>query len=169
MNDLSSSRLNYTKLSQRLLPVFHTLATDEHVRRYLLDGEIVDLNWCRQQLVDSDDLFAEDGVGIWITTLKESQSPIGFCGFIRFPETGTEPQLLYALRTEWTGNGCATEMAEALVQYAAEQTSLGVVHSAVDEPNRASARVLEKVGFEMSGTLPGAFGQILQYRRVLAR
>ena len=78
--------------------------------------------------------------------------------------SGPEPQLLYALLAKHTGRGYATEMARSLVVYAAKNTSVSVLVSTVDEPNAESSRVLEKVGFESSGSDPGAFGRILQYR-----
>jgi hypothetical protein len=34
----------------------------------------------------------------------------------------------------------------------------------VDEPNLASIRVLEKLGFRRCGDMPGAFGRMFEYR-----
>jgi len=39
------------------------------------------------------------------------------------------------------------------------------VVSAVDEPNAASLRVLSKLGFARTGSVPGAFGRILVLER----
>ena len=85
-------------------------------------------------------------------------------GFVRFAETGPHPQLTYAFFERHTGMGYATEAARALIDYAAANTTLGEIHSAVDEPNAASVRVLDKLGFVQSGSTPGAFGRILQFR-----
>ncbi len=165
MSTLTSPRLTYARLSATNVAAFHALAIDEHIRRYLLDGELVDFAWCDEQLAASDSLFVERSVGIWLAApAATSDEPLGFCGFIRFPETGPEPQLLYALLPAFTGQGYATEMATALVDYVRVHTTAREIISAVDEPNVASCRVLEKLGFEQTHTSPGAFGQILHFK-----
>jgi ribosomal-protein-alanine N-acetyltransferase len=168
MPALTSPRLTYQRLSAENLDAFHALAIDEHIRRYLIDGEIVDLAWCDEQRAASDALFAERSVGIWLAApVATPDEPLGFCGFIRFPETGPEPQLLYALLPAFTGQGYATEMASALVDYVRAHTSAREIISAVDEPNIASCRVLEKLGFQQTHTTPGAFGQTIHFRLAL--
>jgi RimJ/RimL family protein N-acetyltransferase len=165
MSTLSSQRLSYSRLSAENLAAFHVLAIDEHIRRYLLDGQVVDLAWCEEQLAAGDALFAERHVGLWLAAVPEQPAaPLGFCGFIRFPETGPEPQLLYALLQPFTGQGFATEMATALVDYVRANTAAREIISAVDEPNAASYRVLEKIGFERTHTTPGMFGRILHFK-----
>lgn len=77
---------------------------------------------------------------------------------------GLEPQLHYALLPDHSGRGLATEIAEALIDYARTNSELTLLYSGVDEPNVASIRVLEQVGFERIGDRPGAFGRVLEYR-----
>jgi RimJ/RimL family protein N-acetyltransferase len=164
-----SARLKYRRLTADDLLTFHALVVDDHVRRYLLDGLSMDLAWCRKQAQASDALFAERNVGLWLTSLTEPSVPFGFCGFIRFAETGPEPQLLYAMPAAHAGQGYATEMARALIEYVREHTSAKEIISAVDEPNAASSHVLAKLGFELIGASPGEFGKMLNYRLQLAR
>lgn len=159
-----STRLSYRRLSPDDLDAFHVLVVDEHIRRYLLDGLTVDRDWCAEQVQASDALFAERGLGLWLVYQTGSSAPLGLCGFIRFGETGSEPQLLYALPAEYAGQGYATEMASTLVEYVRQNTAAMEIISAVDEPNVASSRVLEKLGFELTDSSPGAFGRMLRYR-----
>jgi RimJ/RimL family protein N-acetyltransferase len=159
-----SARLKYRRLTADDLVTFHALVVDDHVRRYLLDGLTMDLAWCREQVAASDDLFAERGVGLWLAYREGETTPLGFCGFIRFGETGAEPQLLYALPVAHVGQGYATEMARALVEYVRLHTWATEIISAVDEPNVASSRVLEKLGFQPMGVSAGAFGTMCLYQ-----
>lgn len=162
---LESERLHYRRLSAADVEAFHSLIVDQHVRRFLLDGLTMDRDWSVGQVAASDALFAERGVGLWLAFLHGQQTkPIGFCGFIRFEETGPEPQLLYALTAEYVGQGYATEMAEALIEYVRQNTQATEIISAIDEPNAASSRVLTKFGFQCIGDSPGAFGRMLHYR-----
>ena len=170
MAPLASERLHYRRLSTADVDGFHALIVDEHVRRFLLDGLTMDRDWSTGQVAASDALFAERGVGMWLTYSTGPESkPIGFCGFIRFEETGPEPQLLYALTAEHAGQGYATEMARALIEYVRQNTAATEIISAVDEPNAASCRVLTKLGFQSSGSSPGAFGRMLHYRLPIKR
>jgi len=161
---LQSARLTYRVLAADDLDAFHQLVVDPHILRYLLDGHTMDREWSADQIARSQELFASEGVGLWLVALAAApQSPIGFCGFIRFDETGPRPQLLYALTEQHTGQGYATEIARALIAYVRENKLGSTIVSAVDAPNLASCRVLEKVGFQRVGTSPAAFGHMVHF------
>src|SRR5690606_27470157 len=157
-----SQRLVYRRLTGADLDAFHRLAVDPHVRRHLLDGQVMSREWADAEITGSEALFAEAKVGLWLAA--SGSDTLGFCGFRRYDELTPEPQLLYALRGDHAGRGLATGMAQALLGHV---RSLGWerVVAAVDEPNVASRRVLEKTGFTRCGSLPGAFGEILLFER----
>jgi [ribosomal protein S5]-alanine N-acetyltransferase len=158
-----SPRLVYRPLEAAEADAFHRLATDKHVRRFLMDGQVMTRAWCKEAIAAGQALVAVRGVGLWLVAeAARPAEPIGFCGFHVFPEIEPEPQLLYALREAYTGRGYATEIARALLEQA-HAAGLDRVLSAVDEPNVASSRVLEKVGFRRRGDVPGAFGRILLF------
>ena len=162
---LKSPRLIYRRLHDSDVDAFHSLVADEHIRRYLLDGKTVDRDWCKEQIQSSDIGFASFKMGLWLVYVRDldSEFPIGFCGFMTFEEMGPEPQLIYGLLAAYAGKGYATEMARALVVYAKQNTSLSILFAAVDEPNVASSRVLEKAGFRFCGDHPGALGLLKRY------
>lgn len=162
MDPLRSARLNYRRLTRSSLPTFLGLARDPHIRRYLLDGELMDMAWCEASLGASDACFERHGAGLFL--VERDEAVVGFAGFHVFDELGPEPQLLYALLEAHTGIGLATEIAEALLERARACGFVEVV-SAVDAPNLASMRVLEKVGFEKTGEVPGAFGPTFMFVR----
>lgn len=180
-------RLIWRRLTPAHLEAFHRLATDPHVRRYLLDGVVVDRDWCRAEAERSAKLFAERGVGLWLVWLGDGMSDrtadaiggcnefdaipsgeaIGFAGYRVFDDMGPEPQLLYAFTPDFVGRGLATEAGRALLDIG-HLAGLDPIHSAVDGPNKASLRVLEKLGFDrVKTTDEGAFGETvyLTWRR----
>ena len=167
MTDPTSRRLRYVRLGRPDADSLHELAIDPHVRRYLLDGETVPRSWADDEVALSDTLFERFGVGIWLAyaiDAGDADPPIGFCGYRMFEDLHDDaPELLYAFRERFTGRGLATEVAGALVQIARDEPRLDRIVSAVDEPNGASIRVLEKVGFRRSGQVPGAFGNIVLF------
>ncbi len=160
---LRSERLSYRRLSKDRLDRFHALAQDPHIRAFLLDGVVVERSWSATVLADSDALFAERSVGIWL--VYDREEAIGFCGFRRFEEP--EPWLLYAFSEPHTGHGYATEAAHALIERV-EVLGWRQVVTAADAPNARSIRVLRKLGFLQVYSFPGAFGRQFYFRKSLA-
>ncbi len=138
-----SARLEYRLLREADLDTFHGLTTDEHVRRYLLDGQVLPREWALEEIRASERLFEERRVGLWL--VRDASGPIGFAGFRAFAEIDPAPQLVYALLGRGTGRGLATEMGQTLVQHA-HRVGLRPIYASVDEVNVASVRVLEKLG-----------------------
>ena len=159
-----SPRLRYQPVGLETLDAFHALVQDQHVRRYLMDGEVFPREWSEARVRDSLALFERRGVGLWLAREAGSGAVAGFCGFLELAAIDPEPQLVYALLERFTGRGYATEMARASIAHARTQPAFSEIVAAVDGVNVASVRVLEKLGFARTGTLPGAFGDTFTYR-----
>lgn len=155
-----SPRLRYRPIAAEDLEDFHRLIVDEHIRRYLLDGNLFDRPWTAARIEDSQALFAARGVGLWLAREQSSDQLVGFCGFMVFSELQPEPQLLYALREPWSGRGLATEMGETCIAEARRHPGFATIYSGVDEVNAASLRVLEKLGFQRVSVVQGSFGNL---------
>jgi ribosomal-protein-alanine N-acetyltransferase len=78
---------------------------------------------------------------------------IGWCGFINWDPTNRSAMITYCLNDKAWGQGFATEAAGAMLQWAYDTLDLNRVQSGADTRNRASERVLEKLGFVREGTL----------------
>jgi len=157
---MESERLSYIELALGHLHLFHNLVQDDHVRRYLLDGQILPIDWSVETIEASQSLFHRRGVGIWLARLKSTDETIGFCGFIEMATVHPEPQLVYAMFERFIGMGYATEMARAAITEARKHQGFDTIVASVDEVNVASLHVLEKLGFERFSTLQGAFGNM---------
>ena len=126
---------------------FHRLVQDDHVRRYLMDGELLPREWSEQRVLDSAGLFERCGVGLWLAHQRETGDVVGFCGLLGVPSIHPQPQLVYAMFERFTGQGYATEMARASIAEARRHSGFSTIVASVDEANVASVRVLEKLGF----------------------
>jgi [ribosomal protein S5]-alanine N-acetyltransferase len=155
---VTSERLQYRPLCRASLEAFHSLVQDEHVRRYLMDGQILPLEWSERRIRESEALFERRAVGLWLVEEKSTADLIGFCGFLEIPSLHPAPQLVYAMFERHTGRGYATEMARASIAYARRRAGFEKIVAGVDEVNAASLRVLEKLGFQRIEARPGAFG-----------
>ena len=112
---MTSERLKYEPVTPATLDDFHSLVRDEHVRRYLMDGQSLPPEWSAQRVRDSLALFDRRGVGLWLAYERTSGDLAGFCGFLDIPSIHPQPQLVYALFERFTGVGYATEMAAASI------------------------------------------------------
>jgi len=161
---IPSTRLRYEPLTLDRLDQFHSLVQDEHVRRYLMDGDVFPREWSEDRVRDSEALLARRGVGLWLAFENDTGALAGFCGFLVMPSVDPEPQLVYALFERFTGRGLATEMARASIAGARAHAGFTEIVAAVDHVNATSIRVLEKLGFVKVGSVPGAFGDTFVYK-----
>jgi RimJ/RimL family protein N-acetyltransferase len=161
---MESERLSYAELGPGHLHLFHSLVQDDHVRRYLFDGEVLPIEWSAETIRASQSLFDRRGVGLWLANHKFTEELIGFCGFVEITTLHPEPQLVYATFQRFAGKGYATEMACASIEEARKHEGFATIVASVDEVNAASLRVLEKLGFERIAALQGAFGNIFLLR-----
>jgi ribosomal-protein-alanine N-acetyltransferase len=157
---MMSERLAYEVVTPATLDEFHRLVQDDHVRRYLMDGQLFPRQWSEERVRDSADLFERRGVGLWLAHHKATRNLVGFCGFLEIPSMHPQPQLVYAMFEGFTGMGYATEMARASIAEARRHSGFSTIAACVDEGNVASIRVLEKLGFRREPTEPGSIGNV---------
>ncbi|MFQ5681822.1 MAG: GNAT family N-acetyltransferase [Candidatus Binatia bacterium] len=131
-------------------PIFQRYAQDAEVTRYL--------GWRPHQTLATTWDFLhrcrtwwEHGTAFsWVILRQDDKQPLGM---IELRIEGHRATVGYALaRTAWN-QGFATEAAQAIVEWALAQPSIYRVWAFCDVENKASARVLEKVGMRREGVL----------------
>jgi len=158
-----SERLRYRPVKLADLDEFHGLVRDPHVRRYLMDGNLHPRDWSEERIIESESLFQQRGVGVWMVSGLTKNELIGFCGFLEIPRIHSEPQIVYAMFERFSGHGYATEMARTSITHA-RQSGFADIIASVDEVNAASLHILQKLGFERVTTQQGTFGNMLVLR-----
>jgi ribosomal-protein-alanine N-acetyltransferase len=161
---MTSDRLTYEPIEPANLDDFHSLAQEEHVRHYLMDGKVFPREWSAERVNESQALFERRSVGVWLVRQRPSGDLVGFCGFMEMLSIDPNPQLIYAIYRRFTGQGYATEMARASIAQARKQPGFQHIIASVDEVNAASLHILEKLGFERVSTQHGCFGNLLLLR-----
>lgn len=101
-------------------------------------------------LITSYENYQRDGYGRWMVELKDSGTPIGWCGLKKNP-WGIDLGFRF-FEDNW-GQGYATEAARVTLEKAKELGLQELVGRAL-ENNVASVRVLEKLGFRLSDRQP---------------
>lgn len=112
-----------------------------------------------QQVMDVIDFirkqYKENGIGRWAMIEKSTNHFVGWAG-LKFVQEETNHKSNYydlgyrLLRKHW-GKGFATEAAIASLNYGFQQLGLQEIFAAAHLENKASDRILRKVGFEPDG------------------
>jgi len=118
--------------------------TDKNVRshqdaiHYLRDGPISD--------------YTEFGFGQYLVSLKDSDIPIGMCGFLK-RDVFEYPDLGYAFLHEFWSKGYAREASVAVLHDGYKSHGLKVVVAGTSLDNRGSNNLLKKLGFSLKGRI----------------
>lgn len=98
--------------------------------------------------------MAQEGNGVRLAIERADDGVfIGWCLLVEWNPEFRSAKLGYCFAEQAWGQGFATEAADALLQWAFDTLDLNRVQSEADTRNRASERVLEKLGFLREGTL----------------
>ncbi|MBQ9926715.1 MAG: GNAT family N-acetyltransferase [Lachnospiraceae bacterium] len=86
------------------------------------------------------------GFGMWTVILKEENRIIGRAG-LNTREGYDLPELGFVIEKEYQKHGYAHEACEAILKYAKEELLFDKVQALVEAENRASVKLLQKLGF----------------------
>ena len=97
------------------------------------------------------DHYDRYGYGRWTVRHRRDDLYLGFCGLRFHPGSGAT-DLGFRLAREHWGRGYATEAAGACLRYGFGALGLPRIIGRARRANRASIRVLEKIGMTLQGT-----------------
>ncbi|TDH20701.1 N-acetyltransferase [Segetibacter sp. 3557_3] len=143
---IQTTRLHLVPFTPAMFDELYHLFTHPSVRQYLLDDTIVQPEWVHDAILTSQRSFEDHGYGLWAIHMRAQNSIIGFCGFWRFEHLAYPLQLNYGLLPEFWNIGLATEASKAVIEYGFEQLDFSEIVAAADVPNKASFRVMERLG-----------------------
>lgn len=147
--NLDSERLSLRPLGAEDENALHVLWTDERVRRFLWDGEMIPMEHTHQVIDKSLRMFDEHGYGIWTVREHGSDELCGFCGYWHF-RTPPSLELLFGVAAAHWNRGIATEAGQRVIRYAFENLGFSSVEASTDSGNIGSIRVLEKLEMRLS-------------------
>lgn len=88
------------------------------------------------------------GYGMWVVCDRDTGKVIGRAG-IEHREEGNETlmELGYIIDRKYQGKGLATEVCQAIIEYATTELTIEQLHCFIHPQNKASIHVAEKLGF----------------------
>lgn len=127
------------------LDAFHSICSDPRVMQYVGDGHPWSRETTRQCIERAIAMSESLGFCRWSLIHADDSRLIGFCGFV---ESDDGPEIGWRLAADYWGRGLATEAARTVLKHGFETLGFQRVVAMVQAPNRASIRVVEKLGME---------------------
>jgi RimJ/RimL family protein N-acetyltransferase len=146
---IDTGRLILRRFTLDDLQPFYQLCSRPEIIRYSQSTPVTSLEAARK-LMHAAPLhdYATYGYGRFACVWKQSGAVIGFSGLKYLPEI-SDTELGYRFLPEFWGRGLATEAGQASIDFACSDLGLKRLVALVHPDNRASARVLTKLGFSV--------------------
>jgi RimJ/RimL family protein N-acetyltransferase len=162
-----TERLIIRPFQERDIEPSYKLNLDEEVSRYTGDGGIVSFAEIERRIKENvwGD-YERYGYGRMAVESKETGEFIGFTG-LKYLEDLKRVDIGFRFARKWWGKGYATESALPFLEYGFESLNLPEIIAMVLPENKASIRVIEKLGmsFEKETIEDGLNAYIYQLKK----
>jgi [ribosomal protein S5]-alanine N-acetyltransferase len=131
-------------------PMLESYARDPEVTRYLAWKPLQSLEEAEGAIRSRVEGWRKGISFSWTILLKEGGALVGT---ISLRPQGQRLSMGFVVARPYWGRGYTTEAARPVVEWALDQPGVYRVSAVCDTENLASARVLEKIGMQLEGTL----------------
>ncbi|HEV2420815.1 MAG TPA: GNAT family N-acetyltransferase [Candidatus Acidoferrales bacterium] len=166
---LETHRLWLSEWSPSDLEECRPIFTDPDVMRYISGGSPRSDDQIHEFIARQQNHFHSRGFCLWKLLFKPQPRLIGFCGLQPLDLDGrSEVEIGWRLVKDQWGRGLATEAARVALQHAVEYAHLERVIAVAMPENRASLRIMEKLGLTYERTSQKDGFPIVVYARHFA-
>lgn len=141
-----TERLSYRRLEPADAEALHVVWGDPEVMRYLPAEPSGSLKETAERVERHASRYEQAGYGLCAVVEHESGRVVGVCGLFPVEWTGPDVEVAYHFAREVWNRGYASEAAGAWVTTAFAERGLNRVVALAFPANRASTRVMEKIG-----------------------
>ncbi len=146
LQEISTTRLLAERLQEKHFEVLCRMHQNPSVMKTL--GGVRSAGQTREFLNNNLDHWQQHDYGLWVFTAKADGQFVGRGGLRHVRVAGNnELELAYALEAAFWGQGLATEMARVILDVGSKFFSRSSIVCFTLTSNRASQRVMEKLGF----------------------
>jgi len=145
---LNTARLTLRQLSVNDQAQIFTLRSDPKINQYLDRPPCATMDDARQFIHK----IIESGALYWVITITGDNTLVGTICLFGISEDNKKAETGYELLTGYQGRGIMQEALSAVTGYAFGTLGLQKIAAFTHRDNHASARLLEKRGFQLTGT-----------------
>lgn len=150
---LETERLALRRITDGDAPFLLELLTDPSFLRFIGDRGVQSLDdaraYARTGPISS---YERHGFGLWLTSLKTDETPIGLCGLLK-RESLDDVDVGFAFLPAFWSRGYAREAVSAVLSSARDTYGLARVVAVVNPDNARSRKLLETVGLRFEGLI----------------
>ncbi|MEJ6683118.1 MAG: GNAT family N-acetyltransferase [SAR86 cluster bacterium] len=158
-----TERLYVRQFQMTDLDVFAALCADAVVLRYVGDGTPLTRSEVANWIQICEQKYANRRYGTSAVFTRSDDRFIGYCGVVRAPNNDFD-ELVYVFHSDVWGQGFATEVATAMLDYVFSISALTDIYATIDPLNTASIGVVKKLGFEYDRAEMDGLGPVAFYR-----
>ncbi len=150
---LSTKRLLLRPLCEADAPALFAMFSDSKVMRYISTGPWPSIDKAHEMITrDALELPAGIHLRLGLET-KTDNTLIGHCSLFKWDTGCRRAEVGYGMASAAWGHGYMNEALIALLNYGFEEMHLNRVEADIDPRNMASAKSLERLGFQKEGYL----------------
>lgn len=145
---LETNRCALLKLKKDNYEDVKSLYVDKNVRKYLggtWKEESIKASFAKMNQTTKDSLY-------FVAREKYSNNFIGIISLDNHHD-GISTEVSYQLLPKWWGDGYATEVVKEIIKYAFNYLNLTEIVAETQTANKASCRLLEKLGMDLRETV----------------
>ena len=150
---IETERLLLRKISQEDKHELFKLHSHPEVQKYTGEPVVTSIVEIEEAIQTRIIDYEKYGYGRWATFLKNDMQFVGWAGLAYLPEFD-EIDLGYRFLPEYWGSGLATEASRAILKYGFDKLKLKQIIAIAMKENKASIRVMEKIGMEFDKLAP---------------
>lgn len=150
--NIETDRLLLKSIDHSDCDFIYSMFSDDVVNRYLFDAEPI------TNLEEAEDIinFFIEPVSSdrhrWIIKRKSDNRKMGTCGFHCYNEKDATMEIGYDLKEEFWDNGYMIEALQEVISFARNELSIKQVTACIYLENIKSIRLVEKIGFRLTGS-----------------
>ncbi len=146
---LTTPRLKMRAFNEQDVLPFHRILNQPNLLRYFSTSDPPSLEQVERMVTRLIKHWDEHGFGIWALESLATGELIGRSGLFAITEKN-EVEIDFILATVFWGQGLATEAGRAGLHFGFESIGLPAIIGIVHPENKASQRLLEKIGLHLT-------------------
>tara|TARA_R110000868_G_scaffold402410_1_gene678687 strand:- start:470 stop:1018 length:549 start_codon:yes stop_codon:yes gene_type:complete len=148
---LETERLVLRRVDANDVNEMFVLRSDAVIMKYIPRPIVENLDQALEHITQiNTKIDTSEGIN-WGITLKGDNTLIGVIGFYRLNIENYRAEIGYILHTSQSGKGLISEAVKKIIEYGFNTMNLHSIEAVISPENYASAKVLEKNGFQREG------------------